>query len=486
MLLEGLLSYFEPSFLAFTLVMGYLWYFLFFFKTKHWDDLEWPERFFFGFLIGLVSMFAFILIYSPIMIFLVAVYAEHLFPQLLYMAPVVFSTFLLAVRFNLGVPLSSEKAKDQFLRFLAKHKSYWLYLLPILSVGIYLGFGWNNSFLSASSRSLLAGFFILINMSVFYAYFIISFLVTQLSCIPFKSARAEAIEKVLMFVFPFWKRETEETRVRAMRGKQHVKKAFVQSDLSLLKNDFFHKVLLVALLSAVVTLADSAFHVVTPAVQTIETQYEADKIEVFRYFNAPIVYNIEVARTYWIRLPLVNVRNLNLSIPNPSNFSVYDASEYIPWEKEPYAMDIEADSSLSYTAITNQEGEIEFVNVMSTNVPRSKHYSFIKLVYNDMLNVGLINANEPREKNLGNGSILVTISLIINNTLARRLHSEDFALFSVERYGNLTSFEVFENGIKKPSPSKTITYQWLWIPLSVNPNTFLNLTASAVFEEMKT
>lgn len=45
-LLEGLLGYFTPTFLAFTLVIGYLWFFIFYFGSKYWKSLEWPESFF--------------------------------------------------------------------------------------------------------------------------------------------------------------------------------------------------------------------------------------------------------------------------------------------------------------------------------------------------------------------------------------------------------------------------------------------------------
>jgi len=482
MLLEWLLSYFDPSFLAFTLVMGYLWFFLFFFRTKQWDYLEWPERFFFGFMIGLVAMFAFILIDFPVMVLLSSIYAEQFIPTLLYLTPIVFSVFLLWIRVTLEVPLSSKKAKNQFLMFLTRHKAYWLYLLPIFSIVTYVGFGHRNVFLLDSSRSLFADFLITINVSSFYAVLIISFLVTQLSCLPFKSARLKGLAKVFKFIFPLLNAKNDVHSKRKIKGNRQVRRRFLQSSASLLKSDFLHKAILVALLGVFLAFADIAFHLATPAIQIVETEYEPHYIEIFKDFGGPVFYNIEVTKTYWIRLPQFSVRNLNLSIPNPSNFSIFDGSKYLYSWKTPYAINIEADSALFYTVKENQDGEVESINIMPKKGATGNN-SFIKLTYNDHLNVDLMKIGEINEKILGNGSILVTMTLIANNTESRRLRSSDFPLFSVERYGNLTSFEVFENGIKKPSPWKIIENQWLWTYFGVYSNTYMNFTVSAIFEE---
>lgn len=481
---EELSKYFGTFFLGFTLVTGYIWFFIFFFKTKHWNDLEWVERFFFGFLIGLASMMAFVLITFPLVVLSNVIYAEHVVSQLFYWIPTSFLMFLVFIRYFMGVPLSNKKARSRFLRFLTTHKSNWLYLLLIFSFGIFFGLGWNNPFLNLrNERVQTLPLIMTIYIWVLLGFSMISLLVTQLSCIPHKSSRVKAIGKALFFSFPFLKKDV--SFIRGMRTKKLLTKAVLQSGLAFMKNDFFHKVIIVALLSTVIVLTDSAFHLVTPVVQIVETEYEAGEVEVFKYYSDPIIYNIKVTRTYRIRLPLFALRNLNLSIPNPSNFSVYDASKRIPWEKGPYAIKIESDSSLSYTVITNQKGELEFLNVMPTKEARG-NYSFIKLTYNDKLDLDLIQIVEAKEKNLGNGSISVTKSLIADNTLPRRLHSSDFPLFSVERYGNLTSIEIFENGIKKPSHWNIIENQWLRIYLGVDPNTFMNLTVSAIFEEATT
>jgi len=230
-------------------------------------------------------------------------------------------------------------------------------------------------------------------------------------------------------------------------------------------------------------LADSTFQLFCPSVQVVETIIEDDPITVFRYFGAPIFYNIEVVRMFWIKRPLFPIRGLNLSIPNPSNFSIYDGSKYLPWEMKPFAIDVEADSSLGFSLLADSAGNVTSISVMPLKESQVKPRSFIKLTYNDVLSLQSIKITEPNEMDLGNGSISVSMSLIINNTDSRRLHSSLFALFSVQHYGNMTSFTFLENGTIRPSQWKIVQEQWLWTSFYVSSRSFVNFTVSTVFEE---
>ena len=491
---EALVGYFGPAYLAFTLVMGYLWFFLFFFKTEHWDRLEWAERFFFGFLIGFFSMAAFALITGSLMVFLVAIYSEHFVASILYLAPICFTIFLAFFRGSLETPLGSEKAKDYLLKFLKNHRSYWPYLVVTFSVTTYFGLGWNNPFFNDASRSLWLGFTIFMHISIFSFCMLITYFVTQLSCLSFMPTSVENVMGLLAMIFKFLflsfqKRDMHANGTGAKKRKRHSRiTMFLKGGVSFLNNDFFHKVLLVAFLSIVIVLADGAFHLFSPAMEVVETDCEAVKIEVFKYFQASMIYTTEVVKTYRVSLPLFPVRYLNLSISNPSNFSVYDGSKYLTWEERPYAMLIEADPSLSYTVVTNPEGKIESININTPprNTLKTNHQSFITLTYKYQLSLELIKVTKPKEENLGNGSISVTMSLVVNNTESRPLSSDEFSLFEVGDYGNLTSFTLYKNGTKITSEANFIRDQWLWISFRVNEHSFLNLTVSAVFEEMTT
>ena len=151
--------------------------------------------------------------------------------------------------------------------------------------------------------------------------------------------------------------------------------------------------------------------------------------------------------------------------------------------KRAFAINVEADQSLACSLLTDSAGNVTFIDIMPVNGSLVKPRSFIKLTYNDVLSFQFVEITKPAEVNLGNGSISVIMSLIINNTDSRRLYSPQFALFNVQDYGNLTSFTFLENGTLKPSQWNNIWEQWLWTSFSVNPYSFVNFTISAIFEE---
>lgn len=246
---------------------------------------------------------------------------------------------------------------------------------------------------------------------------------------------------------------------------------------------FLQWILILVLLTSVVMVADSAFQLFSPSVQVVETSYENDQITVSRYFGGPIFYNVKVTNTYWISLPAFPITGLNLSIPNPSNFSIYDSTKYLPGDSRLRVINVETDLTLAYAFLTNSDGNVTSISVMPLNGSAVKPRSSIKLSYNDMLDCQFISMTQLIPKDLGNGSTLVQISLIVNNTDSRRLYSDQFGLFSVQDYGNMSSFKFFQNGTLSPSQWNYISGQWLWTSLFVASHSFANFTVSAVFEE---
>jgi hypothetical protein len=253
----------------------------------------------------------------------------------------------------------------------------------------------------------------------------------------------------------------------------------------LLMNDFFAWLLLLILLTSVIMSFDGTFHLFSPSMQFVETNYENDQIAVSRYFDGSVFYNVRVVKTYWIILPFFPITGLNLSIPNPSNFSIYDSTRYLPGDSQLRAIKVEADPTLAYAFKTSLDGNVTSLSVMPLNGSTIKPRASIKLSYNDILDCHFINMSQPIQKDLGNGSTLVQISLIVNNTDSRRLYSDQFALFSVQDYGNMSSFEFFQNGTLNPSQWNYISGQWLWTSLFVASHSFANFTVSAVFEEAR-
>jgi hypothetical protein len=246
---------------------------------------------------------------------------------------------------------------------------------------------------------------------------------------------------------------------------------------------FLQWISLLILLSSAIMLADSDFQLFSPSISYVQTHFDENQIMVLKYLGAPIFCTTEVVKTYYVKMPRFPIRNLNLSIPNPSNFSIYDGTGYLPSEEMPFAIKVEADSTLSFTVLKNSAGNVTSISLMPMNGSEVETESFIKLTYNDILDSRFITMTSPAEVNLGNGSISVTTTLIINNTDYRYLYASQFALFDTLNYGNVTSFTFLANGTAQPSQWTDRFEDWLWASFRANPHSFENFTITAVFGE---
>ncbi len=204
MIWEALVNYTTPLFLALSLIIGYLVFFLFFHRTEYWDSVDWAERFFFGFLVGIFSMIVCTFASVPLAFLLLALYLEQWFTPAFYFVPVFFLMFLVLFRVKLGVPLSSKRANEYLWAFLTSHRSYWPYLLMATSGVVYLWLGWDNPFFAGQSRSLWGGFLFVFNFAVFLTFVILTWFTVQLSSVPTRTSLVTVVElpvEVLKFYF---------------------------------------------------------------------------------------------------------------------------------------------------------------------------------------------------------------------------------------------------------------------------------------------
>jgi hypothetical protein len=204
MLWEAFLSYFTPPFLAAALVLGYVMFFLFFYKTEHWNSLDWTERFFFGFLVGIFSMIVCTFVSLPLAFLLFSLYMGAWFNTAFYLIPIFFLMFLVFLRIDLRAPLSSNRA-NRFLRaVLRTHRSYWPYFLITISAVAYFWLGWNNPFFESASSFLWLSFIITLNFTVFLTFCVLTWFVVQLSSVSAKMSTMTVLTlpyEVLQFCF---------------------------------------------------------------------------------------------------------------------------------------------------------------------------------------------------------------------------------------------------------------------------------------------
>jgi hypothetical protein len=487
-IIQGLLSSFTPEFLAFALIIGYFIFFLYFYGTKHWESLDWSERFFFGFLLGIFSIAVLTTAVFPLFILLYTLRLDSVIGinQLFYIVPFFFLIFLTLSRVELEKPLCSEQGKDYFYDRLLNYRSYWPYVL-MLSTGIgFFVFIRGNPSLSSTSVAFWGSLVFSLDFGVSFSYLVMAFFVVQLSSLSSQIDPFKIIGRLLNWQFlSFYKPKNKICVLKIIEEEQkHASSPKKKRRLPRLNYDFLQWMTLVIIVVMLIGVSDSAFGIFTPRVQAIDTRYVADEIDFFRFENGSVMYTVQLEKTYWISLPIIPVRDLNLSIPNPSNLSNVDTNDLVSSVSQP-GLSIASDNALSCSPEKDSDGNTMYVDLMALNSSLQMRESpCVKLTYANVLDIHLIDVSDPNETRLDNGSILVSMSLFINNTQSWELFSQQFPLFPVQGYGNMTSFSFLENGIEQqqlqPNP---IWNDWLWSPiLLISPHKTMNISVSATFE----
>lgn len=487
-IIQALLGSFRPEFLAFVLILGYLIFFLYFYRTQHWQNLDWVERFFFGFLMGIFSVFILSTVVLPLAILFNALHLDSVISvdQLFYAVPICFLIFLIFLRIIFQSPLCSERVKGSFYGTLLRHRSYWPYLLIVSSVVSFFMLIVSNSSLSATSVVFWGAFVVALDFFVPFCSVVMSFSVVQLSSFSSKLEPDKIIDLVLKCHFlSFYRCKDRICILKTIEEEQKQSSSPKKKrKLPRLNYDFLQWMTLVIILVMLIGVSDNTFHIFTPTVQASETRYVTNEIDFLRFQNGSIIYTVQVEKTYWISLPIILTRNLNLSIPNPSNLSIADTGGLV-WSSNQLQLDIASDKALSCSPAKDSDGRTRYLDLMALNSSLQVSDSpSVKLTYVNVLDLHLIDATEPLETHLDNGSIAVSVSLFFNNTEPWELVSqEQFPLFAVQRYGNITSFTLLENGTEQPSQFNPIWNDWCWSPpIYISPHATMNMSVSAIFE----
>lgn len=491
-LIQILLNYFSPLFLALNLAIGVVIFFVYFYGTKHWGKYGWDKRIIISLLLGFLFVGLLTAAFAPLSFLFQTLNAEGMVTVIIYLPPLVFLTYLVYLRGELGnSPLCSERAKDHFSRFLSMHRSYWPYFMMGASlVGFscfYVLFKLGNPYLSDNVVFSWGQFLLWFNLAFVASYLLILWVVILMSSPSGKVEPFEIFGLILKSCFTSFQKE--EMCVLRMIEMEKERRSSRRWKLPHINSDFFQKLILILLFVTLLFASDKAFQIVNPAVQALGTRYNTQYIgiAVLRFWNGSLLYTIQVEKTFWINLPMILTRNLNITIQNPSNLSISKDSALV---SVPYNNLLELtfypDKALSCTPITDPDGKTLYLEVMPMNSSlQVQNDVSIKLIYSDVLDIHPIDISGPDETRLSNGSIAVVTSLFINNTEEYELYGGWFPLFQTSAYGNLTSYASFVNGTEQPSTSfDSVKYDdWLWFqnPLSVPSKSTMNVTVAATF-----
>jgi hypothetical protein len=502
-ILQGFLSSFDPTFLAFALLTGYLTFFLFFYGTKKWKSIDWVERFFFGFLFGMFSSMVYVtFLYVPIAFILATIYAESAAISALYGGPIIFLVFLSGLRMYFKVPLCSKEMKERFLETISQ-KRVNLLLYMLLFTGIFIGgIFLNNPYLSDFISKTWLGFFFYLNFGCFVYFTVMSYFILCLSSLGdlhplrffFKTFfwYLGSIGKIIGSSLTNQGEENEQSKIQKIPEKMSYKKPSIKQSLKSLAKTRSFKVLLVALLFSVLLISiDASVSIISPSLKLVDSTNSDDKyIEVYRYNNGSFIYLEKESHAYFIRLPLINLRGFNLSINNPSNFKNAFTEDINSRYISRLETTVFCNDSFAYSIIRNDQGDISSFDVLPLNNSlQTIKNSNITLSYYNIVNLNSIVIKEPVRKQLENGSILLTSTLTITNNQNAQLHFQQLPtipLYYYDDLGDLTSVTwkiIRDNNIDSINTSNNETINnWLWSPsFNVYPSQVLTINVQAIF-----
>lgn len=505
-IMQAFLGYFDPVFLAFALITGYFVFFLFFYNAKEWGTLDWTERFFFGFIIGISSAFISMIIFLPAAFLLVTLHLENQLNNLLYALPLGFLVFLLLVRIVFRLPLCSLKIKNALIEFLQTNRAYWPILLPVCSSLIIFGFLLNNPMLTIGYPSIWISFLIFLNITV-PAYTTAMIVFFSVLCSLSTGLDFTVLPRIGQWYFlSFLRRRKkvcfigndrdlipkESLSVKLARVKQTIKGLIkiTKKAKSTINYDFFRVLLILVLIIILFIGADRTFQIVSPSIQIIDTQsLEGSQIEFYRCWNNSIVYFDKITQTYWISLPMINLRNFNIPINNPSNFGTDEIESINSMHSRELSLKVLHNDSFSYDLANNAEGQLQYINIMPTdNSLTHKKVSNFTLSFYNLINLNSVEISEPSATVLANGSTIVSVYVNIKNDNSGPLHSYGVPLFptgSFNNLGNITSFNWRVHGDQNYELNDyVLSDNWVVSPsISVYPNHTVSFIAQVMFEE---
>jgi hypothetical protein len=487
-ILQAFLGFFDPYFLAFALISGYLMFFLFFYGTKKWQTLDWVERFFFGFLTGFLTAILAVYLAVPITFIFTTIGLPNFTFISIYIAPICLLGFLTIIRADRG-PLYSEKFTESFSNYLATEPTKLPLILLILSLVCIVGIFLNNPLFPSASFFDWLYFFLWLNTGLFIYVVFICNLILYLSSLS-KGIKPWNFLSIAFNWYTnfFFAKYFLKIKSKLKTINQQVF-SFPKNHLFSVKHKFSWKLITLVLILIIFFSADRSLSLISPSLQLVEKK-SSDQIEFYRNYDGSFVYLEKTTSTYFIKLPLLNFKNFNMSIQNPSNLKNDEIKRINTLNLVQMDPQFSSESFLG-TLEKDDKGYVSKINIMSTiGASPLKSTANITLTYFNKLNLDLIHTIQPIRSNLYNNSYLVAMQISITNSETKVLVSQRLPLFFLYDFnylGNLTSSSWTVTGSKfEVSNDFIISDNCLWSPsINVYPNQTVNIKINAVFEESK-
>jgi hypothetical protein len=455
----GLLRpYISGEFLALSVIVGYLLFFFFFYSTeedslarRHWESLEWSERFFFGLLIGGCVLLVFSGGLSLILTFLLqrVVLQRSYNPVSLWVISslvVVISvlSIRLEVRGAIYGPDGSSKIQSIVNHAVFRALFFWLplHVLSFLAIVAYLST--DSYYVIGNSVRLLCVDLWSASLSflLFSAWFFLLFLYA-LSAL---WSPMPGLSQLKEYVF------AQVSRLRALLQSPSQILGVARDVVAMIVRNrkAFAAWGVVILFGIITPIADGQVGLFIPKVQYVETEY-ADSYQVIGTVEDYKVL-IGVTKTFFITSPYIWLIR-NITIANPSNSSYAEGTGWLQISSSLIG------SNAGLSTIKGQEDRVVAFNV--TLHPKTERYVIgLQTQYYDALDYHIMNATPSRPTDTGNGTSRQQISITIRNPLGKRLDFQTLLVMTAP------SEVVVENCT---SDGKVVN----WCPLEHSPSVYL-------------
>jgi hypothetical protein len=483
--LTGLLTrHIRTEFLALSVVLGYLLLFLLFYSTnaqsRHvWDSLEWAERFFVGFLLGMFVLFGFSIGVDSIVSYL----NERVLLQNPW-DPVhswILSTFIVLiivvlVRLEIAQPINNESAVKRLQGILANPGFRALFFgLPICLFVVLAASAFSSLVVYGLTGNILYRFWIgLLSASfwfVLFAPWLLIIILAGFGSYFSPTATHQAPSVVLRQVLIEARRLVDLAKCPAqlVQGARNVCAQVI------MKRTLFALITVTVLLGTLMPLVDAQLGLYAPRVEYVEMHVDP-VYTIVGYSMDDYSVVVKVSKTFFISSPrLWFIRNI--TIVNPSNNSYFEDSQHPYWHKISSSL---LGSGATSSTLKGPEGRVAAYNV--TFQPRSDTVEVaLVTTYYDRMDYPVINKTTS-DIDIGNNTARREIHLVIHNPFDKPLSLDQLQIMAGPEITRVTCTENSQilNCTDLCLPSKQCLYLVLWQPLQ--PGESLNLMITVEFK----
>jgi len=451
----------DPVFLALSVLFGYLVFFLYFYGTNHWNDLEWGDRALLGWIFGTILFVTAVTLTPAILSGWVELMQGSSLSQdsvrlYWFLDWLILVYALYHIRREAGGGIHSQNGKQLFDNFLGQEPISLIYFAVAFSLFSWMFLGYQYPYVLAWYLQIVWGKFLYGSvLLLIFCYASTLSLLYALTDVP----RINLLPVLKRIFIPRFK---------------------VYKTWSYQKIARYSAVMLMALLLAFSVVSfDSSFGLITPKITLIESRYVIDNsIHLLRSDDMKFVALVSNLKVFCIQRPILENWGIKVfQVRNPANVSSLLGQ---------YQLKVSTTQGLEYKLLAEPNGRISNISFIvkspSTSMMRTE------IEYYDQLEstLSFLMVNETRQlrsQTLPNGSINGTYYLRLTNTGRLPIRIDRVALFPA--YFNITYFQSTTETVPQGSAwgRVDISGGWAYLFGDIGPGASIIVSVTLTYRE---